>query len=151
MTHISRFAQTIDAVVTELRTAGLTVFDGPETVMYLEDCVWVGYDANPSNKSFLQGTTSQDWSGTEGRRARSESFDIICAVQSVRGDNDVKATRDAAYDILGTVESVLRANPSLGFTPPFVAAVRPRETSMVPFEDGFGCRITFTISVKTRV
>lgn len=150
MTVISRLAPTIDVVVPLLRGVGLTVHDGPEPVDDFTDCVYIGYDGDPDGR-MKQGDTDQTWAGTVGATRRDESFGIICAVVATRGDNDVKATRDAAYDLLGTVESTLRANPGLGFTSPYVAGVRPRETYMKPFSDGMSARVTFIIDVRTRV
>jgi hypothetical protein len=150
MTAISRLPGSIDAIVTLLQDGGLTVFDGPEGHDYTEDLVYIGYDGD-ENGRFKAANTDQSWAGTQGAYRRDEELDIICSVIALRGDRSLKLLRDAAYDLLGTVEALLRANPSLGFTPPYVAGVRPREFFYQPFNDGYQGRLVFTISIRTRV
>lgn len=147
---ISRLPGTIDAVVSVLEAAGLVVYDGPVTHDQLDDCVYIGYDGDPTGR-FKAGDTNQTWAGSIGTARRDETFDITCAIVVTRGDNETKLARDTAYDILGTVESTLRANPGLGFTSPYVAGVRPRETFYAPFNDGLQARIVFLVTVQTRV
>lgn len=150
MTHISRFPGTIDKVIEVLEAAGLLVYDGIEEVNSTADCVHIGWDGDPKGR-FKAGDTKQEWAGTVGANRRDEEFDIICCAIATRGDNNVKFARDTVYDLLGTVEATLRANPGLGFTSPYTAGVRPRETFMIPFNDGISARVVFTITVKTRV
>lgn len=150
MVAISRFPGTLDKVVQVLEVAGLVVYDTIEESNSLADCVRIGWDGDESGR-FKTGDTRQNWAGTVGATRRDEEFDIICCAIARRGDNSVKLVRDAAYDLMGTVESTLRANPGLGFTPPYVAGVRPRETFISPWSDGIVARVVFFISVSTRV
>lgn len=151
MTHISRFAETVDSVISTLEFAGLFVVDGIDDNNSFDDVVYVGYDANPQDQSHLAGDIRQEWAGSVGAKKRDEVFDIVCAIVVTRGDNESKLARDDAFDILGTVESTLRADPSLGFSPPFVAGVKPRQFLYTTFNDGVQGRLPFLINVKTRV
>lgn len=151
MTAISRLPGTIDAVVAALDATGLVVMDGPEVHDdVVDDVVYIGYDGDPNGR-YKAADTNQTWAGSVGAHRRDEEMDIICCVITTRGDNEMKLARDSAYDLLGTVESTLRANPGLGFTSPFVAGVRPRELYYAPFNDGLQARLVFIITVRTRV
>lgn len=150
MTAISRLPGTIDAVIAALTAADVLTRDGPEVHDDYSDCVYIGYDGDPKGR-FKGADTNQMWAGTVGAHRRDEEMEIICSVVCTRGDNETKLVRDAAYDLLGTVESTLRLNPGLGFTSPFVAGVRPRELFYRPFNDGLQARLIFLITVKTRV
>jgi hypothetical protein len=145
----TRFFDSIDAVVAALKAAGVTVWDGPVSSGDFGDAVFVGYDGDPDG-AFEAATMGQDWTGL-GAKRRDETLDLHCAVVTLSGDSDWKPARDRARAVLTIVETTLRADPSLGQPSPFVAGVRPVAAFQEPTTDGLQIRITFTISIKTRV
>jgi len=140
----TRAFDSIDAIISVLRTAGLTVVDGPAEIGDYQAMVFVGYDGNPEGDwKALDG--DQDWAAI-GNRSRDERFDVICAALAPY-DETIKSGRDAVKALLATVETTLRANLSLGFDSPYVAGVIPRELF---YEDG-AARHVFLVRVMTRV
>lgn len=153
MTATSRVPATIDALVTLLRATGITVWDGPLVVGDYSDAVFVGYDGDPDG-DFATADVDSEWAGL-GARARDEEFDIVCAAVALVGDDITKLARDNAYALTEQVETVLRANPSLGLGPPtspmFVAEFKRGNTYTEPNESGYQVRIVFAVHVKTRI
>lgn len=146
----SRYFDATDAVISMLKGAGLTVWDGPIFTEDYSDCVFVGYDGDPENPP-VAATLSQEWEGI-GAKARREDINIVCAVVATSGEQAIKITRDKAKQILATVETTLRADPSLGMTPPpFWAGVQPLSVHPESFQDGTVVRIVFQIVIRTRV
>jgi hypothetical protein len=145
----TRFFDAVDAIVAALKAAGLLVWDGPVVTGDFSDSVFVGYDGDPEG-NYEAATLTQDWAGL-GAKRRDETLDIHCAVVALSGDGDAKSARDRAKTILTTVETTVRADPSLGQPPQFTAGLKPVAAFQEPTTDGLQIRITFTISIKTRV
>lgn len=146
----SRIPATIDALVAAFTAAGLKTWDGPFVTGDYAPAVHVGYDGDPEGE-FQAVEPDQEWAGL-GAKARDEEFDVICCVTLSSGDSDVRTARVAAFAILATVETTLRANPSLGQSPPFVAAFKPGAVHIQPDENvGFSLRAVFNVHVKTRI
>lgn len=146
----SRVPVTIDALVAAFRAAGLNTFDGPPITGDWSVAVFVGYDAGGEDSEFRAVTTTQSWASL-GAKARNEEFSVFCGIAAVDGGGVTKVARDAAYSVMATVETVLRADPSLGQTPPFTIAVASGDLYQFPVESGMECRLPFTISVVTRI
>lgn len=153
----SRIPETIDAIVAALTSAfqstNTPVFDGPVlSGDYMANCVYIGYDGDPSYAEELSSTTQQKWAGI-GQRKRDEDNVITCAIVTLTGDamDGWKATRDAAYSRLEVVGQTLRGDPSLGLTPPSVAEVWPREYLQEAGPGGYQARLVFSIHQTTRV
>jgi hypothetical protein len=143
----SHIPAAIDAIVASLKTAGLTVWDGPVVTGDFSPAVFVGYDGNPEGE-FRSVAGTQDWAGL-GAKRRSEVFSIACAAVALTGEADTKTGRDAVYALLDTVGTVLRADPSLGLnSPPFVAELKPLDLFTEPTENGLQCRWVFTIDIS---
>ncbi|WP_086847069.1 hypothetical protein [Amycolatopsis kentuckyensis] len=155
----------MDAIVAALTTAfsgqSVNVWDGPVASGDYANAVYVGYDADPQAAEFVAATGLQQWDGL-GAKKRAEDLDIVCAVlvDFVESEaNSWKATRDAAFAIFDTVGQTLRANPSLGQAPPFVAEIAnsrySQEFAEVPSGDAISLkpqgRIVFGVHIKTRV
>lgn len=143
----SRIPATINAVVTALRNAGLKVWDGPVITGDYGDAVYIGYDGNPEGE-FQSTSGTQSWAGL-GAKRRNERFTIFCAVVALVGDSgDVQGSRENAYALLAGVEDALRADPSLGQPPPFVAAMNSNDLFLEQGDAGLQSRIVFTIDVE---
>lgn len=113
----------IDAVVDLSRAdevlSEAEVLDGPQvTESSAADWVLVGYDGD-QNGDFQAATTAQEWAGLSTRRG--ERITLTVALVASRGDTDVRAARERVYALGERLESLLRANPSLGLTTAQVA------------------------------
>jgi hypothetical protein len=112
----SRLPELIDAVTARAGAvsglAGVMVTDGPQvTDSDAREWLIVGFDGNPEGE-FEAGQTSGGWAtlGTD----REEQLQLVVAVIVMRGDTDVRAARQRAYEIAAPVEQLLGADPSLG-------------------------------------
>jgi hypothetical protein len=134
-----------------------TVSDGPPTSeTFPPYAVFIGWDADPEG-DFQAIATEQNWAGL-GVRRRNENDEIVCALVAEYGDADSwKPIRDIGLAIQQDVETKLRENPDLGLVPNGVRQViqaefKPTGVFQEPFSDtGFQFRVTFTISVETRI
>lgn len=142
----SHIPAAIDAVVASLSAAGLKVWDGPVVTEDFTAAVFIGYDAAADNSDYKSVVGTQDWAAL-GAKRRSETFSIICAAVALWGGADTKTGRDMVYALVDTVGTTLRADPSLGLPPPFVAELRPSELFTEPTDNGLQCRWVFTIDV----
>lgn len=147
----SRVPATIDALVTSWTTAGALVWDGPVVTGNYSDCIHVGYDGDPDG-AFQTADFDSEWAGL-GAKARDEEFDILCAVVALVGDEagGTKLARDTAYGLLKKAADALRANPSLGLSLPFVAALKGGPVFTEPGPQGYQVRIVFRVHVMTRI
>lgn len=145
----SRVPATIDALVAMLTAADLNVHDGPLVTGDFSPAVWVGYDGAGSDSELRSASSTQSWAEL-GAKRRNEVFDIICAVNALVGTTNSDA-RNAVYALYSTVETVLRSNPSMGQTPPFVAEIAAGDLYTEPTENGVQCRLVFTVHVTTRI
>lgn len=147
----SRIFDTIDALVTTFKAAGLTTWDGPLVTGEYQPAVHVGYDGDPEG-DYMAADPSQKWSGSVGTKARDEEFDVRCAATALFGDSSPKLARDAVKAMLVTVENALRADPSLAQTPtPYVAEYSPGPLYIEPTQSGYQVRAVFNVHVKTRL
>lgn len=127
------------------------VWDGPPVTGDFRDCVYLGYDGDPSGER-RSVTGQQEWAGI-GAKKRSETLDIICAAAAISGDGTAKPARDKVYALMGQVETTLRADPSMGQSPtPFVASVHSPELFFEWIEQmGLQARLTFHVLIETRI
>lgn len=145
----------ISAVVTALSAdpgmAGVLVNDGPIVTAQQAgtDWVFVGYDGDPQGEMEAASAT-QEWAGL-GAKRKDEQIDLVCAVVAGRGDTNVAAARSRAYVLLGVVEDILRADPSLGFDPPTVFEMSAGVLYQEQTTGGIQARIPFTVSGRTRI
>lgn len=155
MTVSSKVFDTIDAVVAAFETASLLTYDGPVVDHeFPDEAVFVGYDGDPEGEQ-IAADMSQEWAAI-GAKRRNESFDIRCCAIAYFGDGDSwKDARARAKTLLSSVETVLRADPSLGqldgVTPFFVAEIRPTVAHQENTDRGYRVRIPFTVHVETRI
>ncbi|MDX2681104.1 hypothetical protein [Streptomyces soliscabiei] len=145
----SRVPELIDALValaeTEVAPAGVRIADGPEaTDDAAPDWLIVGYDGDP-NGDFEAAQTAGGWSDLS--TGREETFQVTVAVVVNRGDTDVKAARDRAYEIAGLLAAPLRADPSVGL-PSLEAAIEA--TRLLPDQTDQGAQARLLLMVAGR-
>lgn len=99
---------------------------------------------------FLGGAeTDQEWAHL-GARARTETFDIDLIVNVRRPGAQQRAVTERAYEILATVEDVLRANVRLDGLVTQIG-VRPRTLLELFTDDGREAQITALLSGDARI
>lgn len=147
----SRVPASVDALVAVLRGgATFTVFDGPELSSEYTDAVWIGFDGDPLGER-KSVSAAAEWAGI-GAKRRTEIIDILCAAVAVSGDGVPKDARDRVYAVIGEVELLIRADPSLVQAPPFVASITTHELLWDWLETaGLQARLTFTVHIETRI
>jgi len=153
MTTSSRFAAVYDAVLTTLRAdtnlATLTVSDGlPITQERYDDLVIIGNSGDPEQPEAGRITQSyHDLAGTSS--TRDETVTLYCCVMSQTGDVDISTTRSRAFEVLGWVESAIRANYGLSLAN--VLAVEITDVSCIidQFADGTAVRLPFTLQATS--
>lgn len=106
----SRVPAAVAALLDILRAAPslaeVHIEDGPTAVNLTDrDRIYVGWQPTGEAAVSLQ----QDFNAA-GARTRDEMFTIACYVESRAGDKDMAARRNRAFEILGVVESELRAS-----------------------------------------
>ncbi|WP_435643364.1 hypothetical protein ACR9VJ_18120 [Streptomyces sp. H49] len=114
----SRVPEVIDALVAlgqaeaAAELAGVQVTDGPEvTGSGASDWLIIGFDGDPDG-DFRAAQTVGGWAGLGS--GREEQWQVTVAAIASRGDTEVRAARERAYEIGARVEAWLRADPSLG-------------------------------------
>lgn len=124
---------------------------GPYTTGDQRDSVHIGYDGDPDGDFTATAATEQTYAGL-GANARDEEFSVQGAVIVSSGDTDAAAAVTRVYALLGQLETALKADPSLGQLPPFVAGVVPGELRLPPDAAvGLQAVLPFSVRVKTRV
>lgn len=141
----TRAFEAINRVITILETAGANVVDGRTHVSDAIDFVFVGYDGDPEG-DWVAANLDQEWAGI-GKKSRDDWFDIVCAVVSHYSADSARVDRDRVQAQFTLVETAILADPSLGFPPPCVAAVKPQQ--LIGGEGQY--RLPFVIRVSTRV
>lgn len=142
-------ASRVPATLTALATLW-SAHNGPFVTGDFSDCLYVGYDGDPDG-DFQAVDFDSEWAGL-GAKARDEEFDVICASVALVGeDGGAALALENAYDQLETAAALLRADPSLGLSPPYTAAIKGGAVFNVPSPDGHQVRIVFRVHVKTRI
>lgn len=145
----TRLAETIDALVSLWSGIGIRTVDGAIVSGDTGNALFVGYDGDRDGE-YQTAELDSEWAGL-GAGARNESFDIICAVVTRTGFRTPKEARDAALVVFHAAADALRANPSLGFSPPYVAAPLPQGLFAPPTTKGVQARLVFNVHVETRI
>jgi len=113
---VTRADAVVDALVAALSAdatlTGLVIDGPPVTQDELVDVVTVGYGWDADDDTAIE--IEQEYHELGPTAKRDERLDVRCAVASFRGDADIAAARARCVVLLGAVESVLRADPSLG-------------------------------------
>lgn len=153
----SRVPAVIDALTALFDAApglvGVKVLDGePVTGDPLFEALFIGYDGDPDGDG-ESATFQQEWAGL-GAKAKNEAITVTCAVVVWKGDTNAvarRARRLRVFELLGEVGAIMRADPSLGFPSPTIAAMASGQLFQRQHEGGFEARIPFQIQVQTRI
>ncbi|MFF8980180.1 hypothetical protein ACF08A_25630 [Streptomyces cellulosae] len=122
---------------------GVAVSDGPEvTDSAAADWLCVGFDGDPSG-DFEAAQSAAEFAGLGTRRE--EQFSITVAAVANRGDHNIVAARDRAYEIGGRVVAWLQASPSLGL-PELEAGVGATRLVQDQTEQGASARLLLTVA-----
>lgn len=105
---------------------------------------------SPVETDTLAGEGTQSWrsdGGTSAARDGEES--ILCYVAAATGDVDVATTRAAAFAVLAAVESLLRANYTLGLAGVLSVEVTRVSYQLEQYADGTRVVVPFTVTVRS--
>ena len=146
----SRIPAVIAALVSTFTTdlPAVAVIDGQWVTVPDGDYLTVGWTPNGE-----QPTGRQQWDASLGNLARGEEIDIPCYVDSYSGDTDTATRRNAAFDLLASVENSLRADPTLGgaVPQPGWAEVGSYDLHQEQTEAGLTVGVIFHVLVTTRI
>lgn len=144
MTTTSFLPACVDALVTGARSVVTLdddqIFDGwPSLGDLPNECVIVGGTRNEE----------ENWA-LLGNRGRDETFEIEVVIRgAVQGDSQ-KEARDRAYGFLASIETWLRANPTLGITGVYDAQLVGSAYTPFPTEEGLAVQIESGVRIRTR-
>lgn len=149
----TRWADVAVAVTAALR-AGLTcdVFDGPpNSGDALSDFVCVGN--HPDTDEPSAGRIEQEYHDLGPSATKEERGEIACYASAWDGDADLPATRARAFATLEAIQTVLRANQTLGLTGVRAPEIEVSTGSVMQGYTTSGVRVdlTFTLSYITLV
>ena len=145
---ITRYALVTDAIIAALQAAPgmVDVFDGAPTPGFDPyEAVYIGWSGGEDDET--AGTISQEYHDTGIAAKRDETLSIDYVVQAVRGDDDMSTARTRTVEILGIVETTLRATPALGIDGVLYVEVSAGSVRQVRNADGIGVEITGSITV----
>lgn len=150
----TRMAAAIDVLYDRWTAAnlGAKVWDGPIVSGDYGDAIYIGYDADPEGEA-QAASIEQEWAGVGTNRRRNESLDITCAAVVLVGASDErwKTARDRVTALIDGLGANLRADPSLGQSPPFRAELMPGDYFQESTDAGHQARQLFTVHIETRV
>lgn len=132
--------------------AGVQVIDGPPAVdMSASEFVAVGWQ--PDADEAVQITQTFAYAGA---RTRDEEFTIFCWLETWTGDSDVSARRVRAFQLLGVIETAIRASGSNPEAPTLNGAVLWSEFTAGSLrqaytDQGMKAGIAFTVSCRARI
>ena len=150
---VTRADAVVDALVAALSAdstlSGLVLDGPPVTEAVLDDVVTVGFAWDPEDDTSVEIEQAYHELGAAAKR--DETLDVRCAAVSFRGDGDMAAARARCVVLLGAVESVLRANYSLGLadvlrTEVTVGSLRQSQTAQ-----GAECICQFTVTATSLI
>jgi len=145
---ITRYAVATDAIIAALQATPnmVDVFDGSPTPGFNPyEAVYIGWSGGEDDDT--AGTISQEYHDTGIGAKRDETLSIDFVVQSVRGDDDMSTARTRTVEILGLVESTIRATPALGIDGVVFVDVSAGSVRQVRNADGIGVQISGSITV----
>ena len=147
---ITRYALVTDAIIAALQAAPgmVDVFDGAPTPGFDPyEAVYVGWSGGEDDDT--AGTISQEYHDTGIAATRDETLSIDYVVQAVRGDDDMSTARARTVEILGLVETTLRATPALGVDGVIFVEVSAGSVRQVRNADGIGVEISGSFTVTS--
>lgn len=159
MTLTSRVPAVLDYLVAAFTAAAtlgaatppVAVYDGPVATDAPEQLtLWVGMDDPDSEDAPAAAESESQWAAL-GNLAQDEEITVYCVAEAWSGDTDVRTIRLAAYGIVAAVETLLRADATLGGTLPSgwcrVTGRRLRQNNV---QTGAAARVAFRIDCWCR-
>jgi len=160
MTTTSRVPATIDYLVAAFTAAStlgaatppVAVYDGPVLTDAPDQLIlWVGMDDPNSGEAPIAAESDTEWAAL-GALAQNEEFTIHCVAEAWGGADQVRAIRLTAYGIVAAVETLLRADVSLGGTlPSGWARVTGSQLRQDNVQQGAIARVAFNINCRARI
>lgn len=150
----------IDALVAQATAAlaDVSVYDGYGVGDDPGDFLMIGVDDPDSQVAAFSTESSQAMASFGSPHARSQAGSVTCAALSWngnRGNVAQKSARDAAYAIQAAVESLLRADPTLGIAAPnqmpLTVEMGDERLSQNQYEAGCDALLIFTVKFTTWV
>jgi hypothetical protein len=148
MSTTSRVPATIDAILS-LSTVALPdvqVLDGPPNVNLASDFVTIGW--SPYTDTAAE---SQQQFVSLGTQRREEEFTVVCYADSYSGDTGPSVRRARVYQIVGAVETALRADVTLGGVLTLWAEMGDSTLHQEIDDRGLVVGVTFHVHCKTRI
>ncbi|MEU1474520.1 hypothetical protein [Streptomyces sp. NPDC005760] len=152
---LSAVPAAVDALLAILRTGldpnELTVMDGPALTDVPGDVVFVGYQPGDSVAVNVQQAFAY-----AGARRRDEEFLIHGLIESRSGDTDMQARRARTFEILGLIETALRATDAQPTAPTLNGTVlwahlTSGDLTQEQTPDGAVVGLAWTISCQARI
>lgn len=130
----------------------VAVYDGPVVTDAPEQLIlWVGMDDPDSEEAPIGAESESEW-GSLGALARNEQITVHCVAEAWTGSTDVATARVSAFNIVAAVETLLRADVSLGGTLPSgwceVTGMQLRQNNV---QQGAVARVAFNINCRARI
>ena len=103
--------------------------------------------ADPDVNRTVGATSSQSYPHVT-RPARAETGEVFGVVFCAHGDDDAKGARDAAYAVLGAVETLLRDSVTLNVPGVWKTNLSPGDYTPARFADYGGAAVTVQFKVE---
>jgi len=144
----------INSVITALQNAsslsGIRIFDGIEIDMsYPGDAIAIGHDGNLDGDEVSASSIRQEYRGL-GAVGKFEQGVLNCFLWSASGSTTISDRRTRAFQLLGDVESVVRADVSFGGIVQF-SAMEMSEIKYRQTLNGSGVGILFTLTYQSKI
>ncbi len=153
---ISRYAAVVDALVAlaqadaTLTAAAVEVFDGaPTSQPYGTTLLAFGWTGDYEDET--AGTIRQTYHDLGPAAKRDETVEVVCAIQSWRGDDDMAAARTSAVAALGALETALRADVDAGVSDALRVEMSDATVRQARTSEGLFCEIDFTITATSLI
>jgi hypothetical protein len=151
----SRVPAAVAALLDILRAspalAGVRIVDGPESTNATErDMILVGWQPGGEASVALE----QSFNGA-GARTRDEEFAISCYAESRRGDKGMATSRNRVFELVGAVETALRATNEAPEAPTLNGTVLWAHLTTGNLQqavaEGALAGLAFTVSCRARI
>lgn len=151
----SRVPAAVDALLAILRAApalaDVRIIDGPEPTNLTErDMVFVGWQPGADAAVGLQQQFAY-----AGARGRDEEFEIACYAETRAGDKDMALRRTRVFELVGAVETALRATDAAPTAPTLNGTVLWAHLTTGNLQQGQSegsiAGLAFTVTCRARI
>ncbi len=150
MARTSVVPDLIDALVAALDgVVDATVSDTWPDDLNTGDRVVIGVEDLDGERS-TGATSRQSWPHAS-KVSRDEEGEIFGAIFCAHGDLDAKGARDAAYVMSGQIETILRADVTVGVSGVLWTSYSPDRYTPYRTAGGVACAVYFTIAYRARL